>query len=156
MWVDLINNKSKELTSVQDVLDNWGFLYAGLLRLRQPNSARETTTTNDFMATLMRIVTSKHGVILLLLSRNNKPIGFAIGERLPEPRVIQLLAAYVSDKCPERIRVLQWFFEQWCKDNDYVEIRAFTRRINGSAMRWYEEKLGFKREFVGFKKLLCE
>ena len=156
MWRSPTNNFVSQVNTVDEVLKLWPFFHLGLEELRKPSKARETTSATDFMALLMRVVTSEpgSGVIMVLSSKNAKPIGFVVGKRSAEHHSMQLMVAYVSDKCPDAIEDLRAALELWCKERGYTELRAYTRRINGSAMRWYENRLGFKREFVGFVKQL--
>lgn len=156
MWRSPTNNFVSQITSVDQVLKLWPFFNLGLEELRKPSKARETTTTREFLASLMRIVTGdpSSGIIMVLNSKNAKPIGFVVGSRGADHTSMQIVAAYVSDKCPDAIEDLRNALELWCKERGYTELRAYTRRINGSAMRWYENRLGFKREFVGFVKQL--
>lgn len=154
MYRNPTSNKIVVLNSINAVCDMWPFMLTGLEELRKPSKAREATTPTDFLATLMRIVTSHSGVIMVLTSKNNKPIGFVVAQQSVERCSIQLVAAFINDKCPDALMELRDALEEWSREHGFKEIRAYTRRINGSAMRWYEKRLGFQREFVGFVKTL--
>lgn len=144
-----------ECVTVVQALDRMRFLLYGLKELRQNSKAREEIEDAAFVTRVMGAIHNKTGYIILLHEVSGHPVGFAFLEDCSEyfrDSSMILVALFVKDKYPNAMSFLFERVLQKCKDCKKTKLRAYTRRINGSAMKFYEDKLGFRREYVLFQR----
>jgi hypothetical protein len=156
MYQANITNKFVEVKTLDDIQRFWPFFLEGLGDLNDPHKGRGDLTPESLFKQILHAI-SADGLVLVLTSKNDKPLAFVIAREDTEPLCVKSLlvyAAYSSGKCATAQQEGQAYMENWARDRRFVEIHAFSRRINGSAIRWFTKKCGFKQVCIGFKKLL--
>ena len=144
-----------ELTSVSEALEHAKFLLFGLEQLRAENKAREKMTNDEFIARMMTFVAANKGMLLLLRTPQRQCVGFMMAEDCSDffrDDSMLIVAMFVKDKFPSALAFLFERFLEKCGERKKTKVRTYTRRINGSAMKFYEDKLGFRREYVLFQR----
>jgi len=150
-----VTYKVHQVTKVQEALEQARFLLYGLNELRHETKARETIDNDRFIVRLLHILHERTGVLLLVRDSANRNVGFLVADNATEffrePCAI-VLWVYTKDGQNAALKELFDAFLKWCREHRVSNVRAYTRRINGSAMKFYEERLGFTREYVLFKR----
>lgn len=144
-----------EITQVGAALDHSKFLMFGLEQLRAENKAREEMSNDEFVVRMMSFLASKRGLLLLLQTPQKQNVGFLLAEDCSDffrDSSMMIVALFVKDKFPSALAFLFERFLEKCQERKKTKVRAYTRRINGSAMKFYEDKLGFRREYVLFQR----
>lgn len=150
-------NRILRLTSAFDIVKHWGFFNEARLALNDPSKARESYTELEFfnMCTKATNLPNDDGFVVMLTSKNGKPLGCGVAfaaEDFNGKRCFYVWCTYTNGKCTTALQELLHHAERHARSLGYREIKMSTRRINGGAMRLFEDKLGFEREFVAFTK----
>jgi hypothetical protein len=147
------------VSTVEDVLRNWPLFHEGWLALRRPDGARAQMSACEFLQKLLHIssLPEGEGAIIIFKSKNGKPLGFTVvvndSETLSR-RTLLIYAAYSNGKYVDGPREHQYVVELWALQHNYIELHAQSPRMNGSAQRFFERKLGFHPACIVYKKVL--
>jgi len=152
-------NKFVILRSLEEVLANWAFFLEGLEVLNNPQGARGDVSPDAFLKLVLNVVAegTSFGIVALLTSKNDKPLGYGICFDNTEPyceKSALIYAAYSNRKAPHTARELLSHCEIWAKEQGFKHLHACSRRFNGAAFRLFEDVWKFSRACVVFTKAL--
>lgn len=154
-----VKNKGIIPRKLEEVIEWWPFILSGLDALNDTSGARANMSAND----LFRVAVSTalgdpdRGLVLILASKNDKPLSYIIATEntdLYGPRTLVAWAAYTNRKCATALKDNLDILEKWARHAGFEELQAQSRRMNGSAMRLFERRWGFTRHCITFKKAL--
>ena len=145
------------ITSLPELLAHWPFLLEGLAVLRNPQGARGDISPETFFRICMHTVDKgmTYGLVALLTSTNDKPLGFGVMFENTEPgcqKSAIVYAVYSNKKYKHASKELLSFAEGWSRANDFKQIQACSRRFSGAAFQLFEQNWGFRRACVVFTK----
>lgn len=149
----------------QTFLSNWPFFLEGIQAVRDDSPENMPGVTNDeFFRALVRVAcTNDGGVILLLTSRNGKPLGFLVLIDITyhnQPKTVNCYIAYTNRKCPSTIYELKFEAEKWARFNQYKKLQAISYRLkptpglSGAIRRYFNKTLGLREKCVVFEATL--
>jgi len=125
-------------------------------QLNDQRRARANYTPESFFNMLTKVATmGEQGLICLLTSKNDKPLGFGVGFSAVDfngDACFYVWAAYSNAKCKTTLNELLSACEMHAKTLEFNSVKMATPRITGAAFRLFEERLGFSREYITFKK----
>jgi len=143
-------------TTAKEVIDNYNFFESGMVALNDPKGAKSNYTSESFFLMLMRVINAGDlGLVLLLTSKRNKPLGFGVAMASSDVegvKCLYILEFFSNGKFKDTRQVLLQAAEQHARSLGLNKLRASTRRINGCGFRLFEGVWGFKREFVTFTR----
>ena len=151
-----MSDRIEIVKTLDRVIELWPFFLEALGSLTE--RAREKTTPVQMMGILMRVATGRpqKGVLMVLVSKNGKPFGFVAAKdnsNCTDQKSLMVLFAYINEKCPDKICTLQEGLDAWARLNGYFEIQAISPKFYSH--KFFEQRLGFRRAFVGYRKFLC-
>lgn len=144
--------------TVATVVANAEIMYEAWKALCDPHGARLEASWETWLKIILRIAQASPelGGVFLFTSKNDKPLGMLVlvedtqyGE---EYRTAIMYAIYSSGKDVNIGRQMIAYAEKWAHDNEYIELHAVSRRMNGAAVRYFERKLGFIPDCTLYKK----
>ncbi len=139
----------KQVDSLEMLVAHWAFFLEGLELLNQTvKTEDEQVSQNAFLLTHVSIATGqKEGVIYLVHSKNDKPLGFITGfnDTAPykEQKSLLVYALYSNRKSATASRFAGLSIERWAKANGFSKLHAFSGRTSGSAVQWASRFHGF-------------
>ena len=156
-------NKIVVVEGFKNLLDYWNFLLEGFLAVQ--SNCRENLpdlSVDQYFKNLTRVSSdANYGVILLLTSKNNKPLGFIVLTDVTEPyedKVFNIFIAYSNGKCPSTIAELRYEGLEWAKKRGFKKARATSfrisplpARISGAVRRYFAKTLGLRVRCVVFE-----
>lgn len=149
-------NRVEEVKDLTSLMKWWDFIASGLADLNDPHKGRGDLTVDSLFRNVVYSL-STGGVVLVLTSKNGKGLAYVIARDNTEPycqKSLLVFAAYSTGKFPHAREQMLEYLEQWAKKHGFAELHAFSRRVNGAAVRWFEQKCGFRRICMGFRKVL--
>lgn len=150
------SNKVIRLTHPYEVLNHWPFFLEGMEALNSPTGAKGEYTPETFLQMLLKVIDKgDEGLVLLLTSKNDKPLGFGVcfvGEDILGDRCLFVWAGYTSGRYKGTMLEMCQYAEEYARAIGITVLRAASKRITGAAMRLFERAWGFKREFIHFRK----
>jgi hypothetical protein len=157
-FVPTTTNKVKVLTTVDEILEHWSFFYEAMVALNDPSKARANYTPEEFFNMLVKCTQlGREGLVLVLTSKNGKPLGCGCaftGTDFCGETCFFVWAAYTTGRCTTALQELMSYAEDYARHIGHKNFRMSTPRINGAAFRLFEDKLGFRRDYITFKKSL--
>lgn len=151
-------NHTKIITSLEEFLAWWPFLIEGLSVLQDKHAGNNPDITADeFFRHLLHVLSGgvDYGIIMLLLSKNDKPLGYIVvndNTYLFQTKTAVVYAIYSNNKCPSTVHELVHDATLWGRPRGYKCVQATSYRLNGAALRWFERKLGFRRRCIVFER----
>ena len=156
-------NKIVTVSGFRDLLEKWEFLLQGFLAV-QANCHENLPDidADQFFRTLIRVSEDPTlGTILLLTSKNDKPLGYIVlidVTELYESKVCNIFIAYSNGKCPSTITELRHEGAIWAKSHGFSRCRAVSfrvtplpARISGAVRRYFSKTLGLRVRCVVFE-----
>lgn len=143
---------------INELVTYWPLLLSGMVVLNDPHTARGDIDPSKFFNLLLDVVTGpkEGGAVAILRSKNGKELGYGViidsSDITSFKRVAYGYVLYSNGKCSSAGKDLVTFAEMWAKAHGYDEMQCMSRRINGAAMRLFEKKFGFHRNYIVFKK----
>ncbi len=150
------SNEIVVLREPNEIFARWPFFLEGMLALGDPRRANAKYTPENFFNMLIKVVQmGRAGLVAVLESKNGKPLGFGVGYTavdFNEETCFYVREAYTNSKCTTTLNELLHYTESYARGLGHQCIKMSTPRINGAALRLFEEKLGFKRAHISFRK----
>jgi hypothetical protein len=147
------------LTKIQEVFTHWPFFLEGLGQLNTLVGCMDPITEEVLLKTLLHAVDRypRDGLVVVVTSKNDKPLlwGVALNNTaLFKPRSCVVYAVYSNNKAAGVVSSAIQCLEQWARENEYVNIQAFSPSFNGSRIRLFERSWKFRRAAIMFTKKL--
>lgn len=159
-------NKIVLIQDYKTLLDRWEFLLEGLQAVQANCKDNLPDVTSDqFFKTLAKVAFEPElGVIILLTSKNAKPLGYIVlvdNSELFGPKVVCIYIAYSNGKCASTIAELRHEGLRWAKEQGFEKCRAYSYRIkptparmSGAVRRYFSKTLGLRERCVVFETVL--
>lgn len=146
-------------------MGNWTFLLEGLEQVRADCPDNVPDVTNEaFFKTLLKLSTEPWlGYVIILKSKNGKPLGFMVmvdTTGMFQPKTLTVYIAYTNAKCPSTMAELRYEAEMWARSHEYEKVQALSYRVkpmprlSGAVRRYFNRTLGLRERFVVFEKVL--
>lgn len=147
------------LTTPESIIANWEFFLEGLSQLNNPQGARGDVNHEAFLKLTLAVADKglDFGLVALLTSCNDKPLGFGIMYENTEPfceRSAIVYAVYSNKKCPTATSELLAHGEEWARKHGIKHLHACSRSFSGARFRLFEKHWHFRRTCVVFTKPL--
>lgn len=149
----MVITKIKPLKSLEDISKYTSFLQRGFRELCE--KGKYERTWEHFFMVLTKCTLQASGEVAVLLTQSNKALGFILvldNSHEFTGKSAYIYATYVDGTYSKSVHELEAYAINWARGRDIHVIQAATRRINGAAFRWFESKLGWKRDMLVFKK----
>lgn len=151
-------NLIDRIDTCQALTDAWPLFAEGLENLNDFRRTNANLQVDHFFKVVCRVVKQREGLVLRVLSKNEKPLGFGVAygcstEIYPE-RICHIYAVYSNGKNSKAISDLLTSCQEWAQKMGFKELQACSSRFSGATFRWFEAKHGFKRAQITFKKEL--
>lgn len=150
-YIDLVD-------SVEKIAESSDILLTALEEFNNPRKSNLGEAKEVFIKKVMWMATHfPESNIPMLRSRNDKPLGFIMcldgtSHFEPELGIMHVYGAYSTGRYKDTIEeILEWELE-FCKLYDYNVLSACGMRFTGSARYWFEEKMGFKRRSIEYRR----
>ena len=149
-------NQIKPINTFELFTEYWPFLLDGLKVLRATIGGNQPDLTSEefFKMLLMMALEKERGVILLLESKNGKPLGYIAIHDITgyfAAKRVNVYAIYSNSKCASTLSELNIAGRKWGKTNGYKYVQAASFRFTGAAQRLFERKLGLKQRFIVYE-----
>jgi hypothetical protein len=148
------DNKLVRLHNAIDIVDNWDFLKESMEGLNK--KARANYNDIKFFEMLCKVARmNKDGLIVILKSKNDKPLGFGcafVATDFNGDDCFYVWAAYSTGKYHHCLTELQQACEDYARSIDQRVIKTATPRTNHAADRLFCDILGYRREFSTYRK----
>lgn len=93
------------------------------------------------------------GGLAILCSKNDKPLCYGACLGYPSKVKTMLIYAVYSNRIqPRVVQDIMFFCEQRAKNFGCQELVAHTGRFSKHVYKWFEDKMGFSRHHITFKK----
>jgi hypothetical protein len=154
------NQYVPHILSTANLLQWMSFLYEAWLGLHNPQGGRGTMSWDEFLKVCLHIINlgPERGIVVVFTSKNDKPLGLMVvmdnTELFSPERTALIYAGYSNGKYEHAAVDGTSYVEDWARAHGYKELHAQTRRLNGSAKKLFERKLGFTESSWLFKKTL--
>lgn len=150
------HNRFKRFTTAYELIDYWPFFAEACQGLNDPHGARRNYSEEYFFNMLTRVcLMEDRGLVLMLTSKNGKPLGCGVAygaTNFDFESCFYVWATYTNGRCPTALKELLQYAEAYARHLGYDAVKMGTPRINGASFRVFEQKLGFKRDFIAFTK----
>jgi hypothetical protein len=149
------------LTTTQQVLNNWDFLYEGLLSLNETASGgTRMVPPAEYLKLMLNQVARGEEECLLSIgrSKNGKPLAYGFcfdTTTFSYNRTYVVYAYYCRRGAGHSVtRAMLEYSEEWGKKHGYNEAHTFSQRLSSNAFRLFEGVWKFRRTSVLFVKKL--
>lgn len=151
-----MRNEVVRLTNPLEVTEYWHFFLEGMTMLNDPRGAKATYTNESFFTLICKIIgMGEKGLVFLLTSKNAKLLGFGIAFEAIDfsgDKCMFLVELYSNSKCATAAKECIAHTEQVGRKLGLKQLKSASRRFNGGALRLFEERWGFTREYQTFTK----
>lgn len=155
-------NKLLRVESYAKLVHYWDFFLEGLTAVRNDSQDNMPGVGNEeFFKTLISLATGeRNGTILLLTSKNGKPLGYMVLIDVTLPygeKTINCYLAYTNRKCPSTMQELRFEGERWSRENGFKRLQAISYRVkpmprlSGAIRRYFNRTLGLRERCVVFE-----
>lgn len=151
------SNRLVELKTVYDLVGHWNFLQEGMTALNDQKRARANYNAESFLTMLTKVTLMPEGIVLLLTSKNGKPLGFGCAFSATDfngDSCFYVWCVYSNGRCHTCLSELQSHCEDFARRFGHTNIKIATKRNTAAAIRLFEGTLGYAREFLTFCKKL--
>jgi hypothetical protein len=149
-------NKFIRFRTAYELVEHWKFFREACDGLNDPHGARRNYSIEYFFNMLTRVcLMEEKGLVLMLTSKNGKPLGCGVAfgaQNFDFENCFYVWATYTNGRCPTALKELLHYAEAYARHLGFDAIKMGTPRINGASFRVFENKLGFKRDFIAFTK----
>ena len=144
------------INTLELFLEWWPFLLEALPLLNRTNVGSEKVSADRYFSVLTReaLGPPSDGVVIVLASKNTKPLGFVVllNNTAPfSPKTALCYAVYSNNKCATAVRQLDRETKGWCTLHGYKKMVAASRMIHGATVRWFKNR-GFERDCLVFRR----
>lgn len=149
-----------ELQTVSDLMTFMPFLNEGLEAGNKYQVREEHHISSEqFLKQLLQVVARpEDDRLILLATKDNKPVGFIINFRASKPfverRIVHCYMAYATNDCSNIMTGLLSYGVDWAKRHGYKEITCQTARNSGAAWRLFEKRWKFERVATVFSRMI--
>ena len=149
-------NYIQKIDTFDSFQQNWPFLLEGLAVLRSSIGGNMPDMTEDefFKMLLMMALEPERGIIMMLCSKNGKPLGYIAIHDITNwyaPKRANVYAIYSNSKCPSTLTELAFEGRKWGKEQGFKYVQACSFRFTGAAQRLFERKLGLHQRYIVYE-----
>lgn len=154
---EIANFSVRRVKTILDVVDNWPFFSRGLAKLNTLTPNRQVAPEEFFKVLCHTINQGLDRGHIAIYCVGDKQIGYTVtmdnttswGEKS-----VVVFAAYSVATVRGMSKIAWKQIEAWARSNGFVELQAFSPRINGTGFYLFEKCFGFRRQLVFFTKKL--
>lgn len=142
----------KRLHSLQEIIADWGFIIEGLTQYNALNASHRVVTPEEFMRVYMHIL-DVGGLAQIVKDENGEPLALSMGWTVKpplDPPSLYCFWAYCNGRDSGACKMMIDDSKAWCRDRGITKISAASVRTSGASIRWFEKKMGFKRDAITF------
>jgi hypothetical protein len=144
------------------LIEHWDFLLEGLEKVRAGCIDNIPDVSNEeFFKTVLKISCEPHlGLVIILKSKNGKPLGYLVlidTTAMFRPKTLTVYMIYSSGLCPSAFAELRFEGDCWARKNGFVKLQALSYRLKplprrtGAVQRFFNKTLGLRLRCVVFE-----
>ena len=143
------SNKVRLLASAQEVIDLWPFFLEGHKALNDPLGARGEMSVDAYFRCLTQVAAASNqdGFVLLITSKNDKPLGFGVvvdgTDMWHEKRIALGQLMWSNGKSPNLCVDIAEATVEVCRQLGFERLYTASRRSSGAATRLFQTRMGF-------------
>lgn len=142
----------KRLHSLQEIIAQWPFITEGLAQYNALNASHRVVTPEEFMRVYMHIL-DVGGLSQIVKDADGNPLscsmGWAVNTPLDPPN-LYVFWVYCNGRDAGAVKMMMEDARAWCRERGITKISAASVRTSGASIRWFEKKMGFKRDSITF------
>jgi hypothetical protein len=151
-------NLIKILQSPEEMFLYWDDLLEGYQAMCRNKLQDSVDTFTRRMMTCLFSDKYREGGLHILTSKNGKFLGYGAAYdstgRCDDHKSMFVYALYSNQKYVKAVQTMLQFAEDTAREFGYKELITTNGRFSGAIFRWYENRMGFKRLCITFRKEL--